>query len=364
MPTRLDRRRQPPAGAWLVGLAVSAALLAVGVGIGLPWAVATGWSGVTVGGLLALAAGTVGLLASVRAATAGRRSRSRVGRALVALVGVALAVYVVAVPLAVSDPAPTRLGATPTSRGLAHEDVTLHAGDGTRLAAWWVPSRNGAAVVLRHGAGSTRSSVLDQAVVLARHGYGVLLTDARGLGASEGTSMAWGWYGDDDLAAAVDFVSTVSGVDPTRIAVLGLSMGGEEALGAAGRDRRIRAVVSEGVTGRSAADLGWLVSAYGWRGSVTLAVHRAQTWLADALSAADEPAALGDAAAALPPRRALLIAAGSSADEQHAARAIAARAPDAIEVWVVPGAGHTQGLRRSPDEWERRVTAFLAEALR
>ena len=47
-----------------------------------------------------------------------------------------------------------------------------------------------------------RSAVLDQAAVLARHGYGVLLYDARGMGRSGGRAMNFGWYGDRDLAAA------------------------------------------------------------------------------------------------------------------------------------------------------------------
>jgi pimeloyl-ACP methyl ester carboxylesterase len=33
-------------------------------------------------------------------------------------------------------------------------------------------------------------------IVLAEHGYGVLLFDARGHGLSEGTAMDFGWYGD------------------------------------------------------------------------------------------------------------------------------------------------------------------------
>jgi hypothetical protein len=41
-------------------------------------------------------------------------------------------------------------------------------------------------------------------------------------------------------------------VDPDRIGVLGLSMGGEDAIGAA--DPAIRAVVAEGATHRTAAD--------------------------------------------------------------------------------------------------------------
>ena len=67
---------------------------------------------------------------------------------------------------------------TPGDRGLSYRDVELHTTDGVTLSGWYIPSANHAAVALLHGAGSTRSSVLDHAVVLARHGYGVLLFDA------------------------------------------------------------------------------------------------------------------------------------------------------------------------------------------
>ena len=82
------------------------------------------------------------------------------------------------------------------------------------LSGWYVPSRNGAAVVLLHGAGSTRSAVLPHAVVLADDGFGVLLYDARGHGRSQGRAMDFGWYGDLGVAAAQ--VWTAPGAGHTR----------------------------------------------------------------------------------------------------------------------------------------------------
>ena len=66
--------------------------------------------------------------------------------------------------------------------------------------------------------------------------------------------MDAGWYGDRDLIAAVAFLQHQRDVDPRRIGALGLSMGGEEAIGAATADPAIRAVVAEGATHRTAAD--------------------------------------------------------------------------------------------------------------
>ena len=153
---------------------------------------------------------------------------------------------------------PSPLGpATPARYGLGYQDVAFRTADGVRLSAWYIPTRNGAAVVLLPGAGSTRTSVLGQAAVLAGHGYGALLVDTRGHGRSGGHAMDFGWWGNRDLAAAVSFLDRQSGVRAGKIAVLGESMGGEQGLAAIGGDPRIGAVVAEGATGQQLADHGW-----------------------------------------------------------------------------------------------------------
>jgi dienelactone hydrolase len=267
---------------------------------------------------------------------------------------VAPAVAVVNVPVSVA-------GRTAADPPLDAEPVSLPTADGVTLAAWWVPGTNGAAVLVRHGAGSTHEGALDQAAVLARHGYGVLLMDARGHGASGGRAMDFGWWGDADIAAGLDHLEARPGVDPDRVGLLGLSMGGEEALGAA-PDPRVRAVVAEGATARQAADKDWLSEVHGWRGAVQERIEQLQYGLTGLLTDAPRPAVLRDAAAeaAVP---VLLIAAGQVEDEANAAAWIAAGAPEHVETWIVDGAGHTDGLRAAPEEWERRVIGFLDENL-
>ena len=99
------------------------------------------------------------------------------------------------------------IGATPASKGLIYEGLTVTTDDGVRLAGWYVASTNRAAVVLLHGAGSTRSDVLDEAAVLAGDEFGVLMIDARGHGDSGGQAMDFGWYGDAGIAAATRFLA-------------------------------------------------------------------------------------------------------------------------------------------------------------
>ena len=255
----------------------------------------------------------------------------------------------------------TREPLTPASRGLAYQDVILRTSDGVPLAAWYVPSRNGASVVLLPGAGSTRSTLVGHAAALARHGYGALLVDTRGHGRSSGHAMDFGWYGNRDITATVAWLERQPDVRAGKIAVLGLSMGGEQALVAAGSDPRIRAVVAEGVTGQQLADHGWLP--HGPDGLAQRGLEWVMYTAAGLLSGTPPPMSIPDAIRAAAPRPELIIAGGAMPDEPVAAGWFHAAAPASVQVWVVPGAGHTGGLTANPAAWQTRVTAFLDAAL-
>jgi pimeloyl-ACP methyl ester carboxylesterase len=234
--------------------------------------------------------------------------------------------------------------------------------DGVRLWAWYVPPIDGKVVVLRHGAGSTAADVRFQASVLVDNGYGVLITDARGHGHSDGAAMDFGWHGNEDIAAAVTFLSRQPEVDAGRIGVVGMSMGGEEAIGAIGFDDRIRAVVAEGATARTDADKAWLEDEYGWRGWIQLRLEWLQYTVADLLTEAEKPESLASSARRASPRPILMITAGLAPDEQHAARFVAA-GNENVKIWTVPDAGHIQGITTAAEDWERVVVEFLDEAL-
>ena len=247
---------------------------------------------------------------------------------------------------------------TPAKYGLTYESVSLPATDGITLSGWYVPSHNGAAVVVVAGSGSTRQGVLAQGSAVARHGYGVLFLDNRGHGSSSGTAMDFGWYGNQDLGGAVTWLASRPDVTGGRIAVLGESMGGEEAIGALGSNPAIRAVVAEGVTGRVASDHAWLPStAAGY-------LMRAEDWVtyntADLLTSASEPPSLTTSLRAASPRPVLLIA---GKDELQAGRYFRNASPSNVQLLEFTDAAHTAGLQTHPVLWTERVISFLSTSL-
>ena len=342
-------------------LVAGATALGAGAGLGIRHAQKTGATAMSIVGLTVLVLGGVLL---VRGLTRVWRSLPRWYRLLTVPLRVALILPASSVGLAVAytQVPPTELGTgSPADHGLAFTDLTLTTDDGTRLSAWLVPPRNGAVVVLLHGAGSTRTSVLPQAAVLGRNGFGVLMLDARGHGSSGGRGMDLGWFGDDDIAAAVDYVNEVLDVPSSRTGLVGLSMGAEEAIGAA-PSTHVAAVVAEGATARTAEDKDqWLPG--GMSGTTQRALDRVTYTLTDLLTPADVPLSLHRAVTDAADTEFLLITAGREPDESRAAEVLRRAGPTRVSVWSVPQSSHTGGLRTDPAEWERRVVGFLERRL-
>jgi pimeloyl-ACP methyl ester carboxylesterase len=245
----------------------------------------------------------------------------------------------------------------PASLPVAHRDVTLRSSDGTKLSGWYVPSRNGGAVVLVHGGGGDRNGVRRHALLLARHGYGVLFYDERGRGRSGGATQSMGWNWVPDVEAAVAYLQAQRGV--RRVGALGLSTGAEVVVTAAAHDPRIRAVVAEGLINRNLADsahqrtIDDITGLPYW--AVTFAALRV-------VSGTHPPEALTDDLRAVAPRPLLVVAARRNAPERAVASTWARAAGPTARLWLAD-AGHTRALATHPRLYERRVTGFFAHAL-
>jgi uncharacterized protein len=242
--------------------------------------------------------------------------------------------------------------------GVPHEDVRFETADGLELEGWYIPSRNGAAVIAFPG----RNGSQKQARMLARHGYGVLLFDRRGEGRSEGTPNSWGWGGDADAKAAIEYLQRRPDVDPDRIGGIGLSVGGEMLIETAAETDELRAVVSDGAGARSYNE-DKLIPERGTSKVLGTLMSLTKTASVAVFSNASPPAGLKDLAARVEQPLLLIAAPESNHGEElnrHYARAAGANAT----LWEIPEAGHVGGLDARPEEYERRVVGFFDEALR
>jgi alpha-beta hydrolase superfamily lysophospholipase len=87
-----------------------------------------------------------------------------------------------------------------------YEDVTLDVPNG-RIHCWWVPVKGASAsVILFHGYGDSKSSMVDRAGAFRRMGFNTLLVDFTGSGGSTGLATTIGYHEGAEVRAALDWV--------------------------------------------------------------------------------------------------------------------------------------------------------------
>jgi hypothetical protein len=241
--------------------------------------------------------------------------------------------------------------------GAPHEEVSFTTSDGLRLRGWYVPSRNGAAVIAFPG----RKGSQKPARMLARHGYGVLLFDRRGEGRSEGDPNAWGWVGYRDVNAAVRFLQRRPDVQRGRIGGIGLSVGGEMMLEAAARSRGLKAVISEGAGERSVREMLDITRSDKW---LAITSYAALTAGIAVFSNHTPPPSLKDLVGRIAPTPVFFIYGEHGQDgERNLNPTYYAAAGEPKALWEVRGSGHVGGITAQPREYERRIVGFFDQAL-
>ena len=344
-------------------LAISLGILGVVIGAVEPvfYGPDEGLSGDDFTGLLAVVGGVVLVLVGLGTAWRSRRrggSRARrYLRRLLIGVAAALGIFFVLFPLSLSYGFThvARLQTPQGNLGAPYRHVEFDASDGLRLDGWFVPSRNGAAVIVYPGKKGTQR----HARMLVRHGYGVLVFDRRGEGLSEGDPQALGWGFDRDLLGALAYLRGRGDVDPSRIGGLGLSVGGEALLQTAAETNTLGAVVSEGAGARSVREDAIDVHA---RKLPELVVSGVTTAGLALFSNRLPPPSLKSLAGRITRTPVFFIYArhGQGGEDHNPAYYRAARGPR--QLWRIDTT-HTHGLSARPQEYERRVVGFLDRTL-
>jgi uncharacterized protein len=354
----------------LPGLWRGATALALGV-LGIAAAIEAvhytnkvGASGDDFTGLLCIPAGVLLLVLGAVTLWRTRRTNGNVAwrygrRVLLGVAGVvAAAVLLVPIGLAYITTHVGRAVVPDNDLRTAYENVSFRTSDGLKLVGWYVPSKNGAAVIAFPG----RKGPQEKARMLARHGYGVLLFDRRGEGKSEGEPNSWGWGGTKDVKAGVAYLQRRPDVQPNRIGGLGLSVGGEMMLDAASNTKSLVAVVSEGAGARVFSeemdqDLPPFEKATNavpaWIKQASIAVFSNQS----------PPTNLKELVPKIAPRAMFLIAAPNAPTGEDLNRGYYKAAGEPKALWEIPESKHVGGQEARPAEYERRVIGFFDRAL-
>ena len=261
----------------------------------------------------------------------------------------------------------------------APQDVTFHSRDpqipDANLAAWWIPSAAAAAtadapaVVLVHGIKSCRreSGVLLAAGMLYKAGFSVFLLDLRDHGDSQGDDGRFSGGTEEylDVLGGWDWVRS-TGVPAAKIGIAGFSFGSGNVMIAAGHEPQVAAAwVDSGYTMTEKA-IGLFLKDQS--GLPDLFVPGALLWAnlvahdnLIAFNPITEVTKLSGRSIAFVHGATDKVLPASMANELRAAAVAAgAKSPD---VWIVPGAGHTQSFFIDPAGYNQRLTTFFRQAL-
>lgn len=259
-----------------------------------------------------------------------------------------------------------------TAEGIAQradaaiESVQVTSFDGAVLSAWFfrVKNGNGDAVILLHGSGDNRAGMTGYVPMFLRHRYNVLAPDARAHGQSGGELATFGLEESPDLHRWVDWLS--GQMSPRCVYGLGESMGAAILLQVLPNEPRFCAVVAESPFSslREVAydRLGQVFGSGAWMGRTLFRPLINEAFLDAKLRYHLNLDNASPSRAVAMTRVPILLIHGTqdfNIPVRHC-QAILKNRLGVTEFWEVPGAGHTGAFGRTPEEFERRVTAWFA----
>jgi fermentation-respiration switch protein FrsA (DUF1100 family) len=261
--------------------------------------------------------------------------------------------------------------------GLDYQDVAFPTSGGATLRGWLVPAPAGrgagapeVGIVAAHARGGDRRSYLDHLPLFGDLGYTTLLFDFREHGVSDGAGrgMSLGVREAQDVSAAVRYLKQTTGV--RKVVVIGHSLGGSAVILAAAADPAVDAVIADSSLASFEQYIYDNTAVFARRRPVLRSLPPPpHLWsrLVVAFTAwrigVPDLRAPEDVIARVSPRPVLLMAGtGDGVVEWAHTQRLYDRAGPSKELWLAEGADHNSLHLKYPQEYRRRVSAFLQRA--
>jgi len=247
------------------------------------------------------------------------------------------------------------------------QEVSITASDATVLKAWYVHPKkfNGNSVVVLHGITDNREGVAGYGKMFLDRGYAVLLPDARDHGESGGDMATYGIREAGDIHAWVSWMYEHD--PPTCVYGFGESYGAALMLQSLAEEPRYCAVAVES-SFSSAREMSyesvsgplhvgpWFGHTIGWPVLESALIYARLRYHVDLL----QPSPLAAVRQSHVPVLLIHGAKDRSISPRHGL-ILATAAPDRVQLWIVPNAGHTMAWSADHQGFEQRVLGWFEQ---
>nr|WP_197969924.1 alpha/beta hydrolase [Mesobacillus harenae] len=237
--------------------------------------------------------------------------------------------------------------------------------DGLRLKARYLKNENsdGKAVILAHGYKGSSEQMADITKFYFEQGFDVLKPDARGHGESEGDYIGYGWHERKDYLEWIDFLREEQ--HAKSVFLHGFSMGAATVLMTSGErlPAEVKGIIADSGYTTVAEELAHqLKHMYKLPPVPLIQVTSAITKIRAGYTFGEASALEAVKNNKLP----LLIIHGDK--DELVPTEMGNRLYDAAkgdkDIWIVPGAGHTDAYTVAEEEYQQRLQEFMASALK
>lgn len=244
------------------------------------------------------------------------------------------------------------------------ELVEIESEDGLKLKARFLKNENpsGKAVILAHGYKGNSEQMPGITKFYYEQGYDILKPDARGHGLSEGDYIGYGWHDRKDYVQWSRFLAEETGAD--TIFLHGFSMGAATVLMASGEKlpEQVKGIIADcGYTTVLEELSHQLKYMYKLPAFPVMQVTSVITNIRAGYTFAEASAIDSAAKNKLP----LLIIHGDkdALVPTEMGKRIFEKANGDKELWIVPGAGHTEAYTIAENEYQEKLKAFWSNAM-
>lgn len=249
---------------------------------------------------------------------------------------------------------------TPATYGMDYSNVSIRTDDGQTLSSWWIPAEKSSdrTVIVGHGYPASKSDIVS-AVTFLHSDYNLLLFDFRYLGDSSGSYTTLGHDEQQDVEAAIDYVTETH---PNHsIALYGFSMSAATFIEA--NDPRTEAIVADSPYASlqdMLDDVYWLFPGPLRQPFVWTTAVMARTFLGF------WPAEMAPEQSVTSLEQPLLLIHGTADTNipyQHSQRIYDNANKNRTQLHLFDGAGHVRSKHRDPDRYHKTVNNFLSQHL-